>query len=261
MFRIFYSIYQFLIRVLFGQKFIVTNLYNEKFFIRFQPSYNLNFKPFLKIQSYENILHSNVENIIIHKLLIRRNSALIIYDIGANIGQSLIWFKRIYPDAKIIALEPDPSAYENLSFNVRLNKFHDVVTINKGVASRNGNLKFFIDSVSGGRRSSFERSFVGSTFKGITKTIEVTTLNHLIGVYGKPDIIKIDVEGLEEDVLRGITDIEGIIFLIEIRSSTSSYVFDLFKDDFNIYLVDKIVSKVFSEKEINTFCNILCIPK
>ncbi len=37
-----------------------------------------------------------------------------IIDCGANIGLSLIYFNQLYPNAKIIAFEPDPKLFENL---------------------------------------------------------------------------------------------------------------------------------------------------
>ena len=42
-------------------------------------------------------------------------------------------------------------------------------------------------------------------------SVEVTTLDHLIKIYGLPNYIKIDVEGFELDVLLGLSQKAGII--------------------------------------------------
>jgi len=44
----------------------------------------------------------------------------LIIDAGANIGLSLIYFKRLYPQARIIAYEPDNSIFKLLESNVRM---------------------------------------------------------------------------------------------------------------------------------------------
>lgn len=40
-----------------------------------------------------------------------------IVDAGANVGYSVLWFRRQYPEARIIALEPDPENFAVLSAN------------------------------------------------------------------------------------------------------------------------------------------------
>src|SRR6185312_4956889 len=41
--------------------------------------------------------------------------------------------------------------------------------------------------------------------------VETNTLNHFIGQYGKPDYIKIDVEGYEKEVLYGLNQVIAYI--------------------------------------------------
>lgn len=39
------------------------------------------------------------------------NPAPYIIDAGANIGLGVIYFKKLFPDAEIIAFEPDPNIF------------------------------------------------------------------------------------------------------------------------------------------------------
>jgi FkbM family methyltransferase len=50
----------------------------------------------------------------------------IIVDCGSNIGMSILFFKRLYPKARIIGFEPDPYTFEILSENVYRNALTDV---------------------------------------------------------------------------------------------------------------------------------------
>jgi len=57
----------------------------------------------------------------------------IIYDCGANIGISILYFKRMYPYSKIKAFEADSTISEILMTNLQKNKINDVEVINKAV--------------------------------------------------------------------------------------------------------------------------------
>src|SRR5690242_15479864 len=50
---------------------------------------------------------------------VRQNPLII--DGGSNIGMSILYFKRIYPDARIIGFEPDPDIYQLLNNNLSKN--------------------------------------------------------------------------------------------------------------------------------------------
>lgn len=45
----------------------------------------------------------------------------LIVDCGSNIGMSVIFFKLLYPDARVLAFEPDPAPFELLEQNIRTN--------------------------------------------------------------------------------------------------------------------------------------------
>ncbi len=127
------------------------------------------------------------------------------FDVGANIGNRVSPLLKI--GAKIVAIEPQRYCYRILE-----KKFGDRITlVKKGVGEKEGIREFYIadDSV----LSTFSKEWVdqGKTgrFKGRSwnKVIkmEMTTLDLLLKEYGVPVFIKVDVEGFELEVLKGLT--------------------------------------------------------
>ena len=127
------------------------------------------------------------------------------FDVGANMGFKTDIFLNL--GAKVIAIEPQESCSIILK-----NKYKDLILIeNKGVGEKNEYKNFYIsDNI---ELSSFKNDWISKfttdRFKGseIKKTtlVEIITLDSLIAKYGTPKFIKIDVEGYEEEVLKGLT--------------------------------------------------------
>ncbi len=61
-----------------------------------------------------------------------------IIDAGANIGLSVLYFKFLFPNSKIIAIEPDPIAFEYLEENIAQNKIQGVELIKACVSDQKG---------------------------------------------------------------------------------------------------------------------------
>lgn len=116
-----------------------------------------------------------------------------IIDCGANMGLSIIYFKRLYPNAKIIAFEADPNIYELCRYNIEQFQFKDVEIINAAVWTSEGTMSFRAnDSLGGKLENSIEYS---------TQSVSVKTLTLLPYLAETVDFLKIDIEGAEVDVL------------------------------------------------------------
>ncbi|OYQ63866.1 hypothetical protein B9G53_14765 [Pseudanabaena sp. SR411] len=121
------------------------------------------------------------------------NQAPYIIDCGANIGLSVIYFKKLYPKSKIVAIEADPNIYNVLTQNILSYDFSDVQCINSAVWINSESLHFKEEGSWGG--------YLSSGLELEEKTIEVRALDLRKIIDRKIEFLKIDIEGAETDVL------------------------------------------------------------
>lgn len=119
-------------------------------------------------------------------------------DLGANVGAYTLLAAGI-TGAKSISVEPVLTTFDILYRNISLNKLEDkIILINSGVSSENGMISFSTgDDTTNHVIASDELTNTNS------EEIEVITVDSLL-IYGSPALIKIDVEGYETEVLKGM---------------------------------------------------------
>lgn len=131
----------------------------------------------------------------------------VFFDIGANYGNRIE--PLIKEDIKIIAVEPQEECIKFLN-----KKYGHRITILQNGVGEKTETKLMHISTNANILSSFSKDWINSTkesgrFKNIiwneTRAIEMVTLDYLISNYGSPCFIKIDVEGFELEVLKGLT--------------------------------------------------------
>ena len=120
-----------------------------------------------------------------------------IIDCGSNIGLSVLFFKMLYPDCRIIAFEPNNDTFRVLSDNVNNNNLADIKLINKALNSVKGIKKFYFksDQPGHGRSSLIERDF-------LSRSIEVDSVLLSDYIEQKVDFLKMDIEGAEISVIK-----------------------------------------------------------
>lgn len=133
-----------------------------------------------------------------------RESPLII-DGGANIGIATIFFKDMYPQARIICFEPDPNAFQVLSKNVEVNNLTNVTLINAALAKDNGIIDFY------GQIHSKEPDARGNSIveawglqRAVSNTIQVEAVKLSSYINEPVDLLKLDIEGAEQQVLEEV---------------------------------------------------------
>lgn len=137
-----------------------------------------------------------------------------IFDIGANHGSKTEVFLRL--GARVVAVEPD-----EVNTGILEAKFLEyrvirkpVVIVNQAVSDRNTTETMWIDEP-GSAMNTFNRKWVDTLrvdekrFGHVLnfthcKEVTTTTLEQLFAKYGVPFFIKLDVEGYEVNVLRGM---------------------------------------------------------
>ncbi|TXC70974.1 FkbM family methyltransferase [Sphingomonas ginsenosidivorax] len=128
----------------------------------------------------------------------------IILDIGANIGTHAVGFSTLNPGAKIIALEPQPLAYALLSANILSSGHSNIFPFNVAAGKRRAFLNFKLNYESIGHNVGGV-SLVGTEpVEGAAYTMPITVVQVDDLSMDRPvRLMKIDVEGMEPDVLRG----------------------------------------------------------
>ena len=119
-----------------------------------------------------------------------------IIDCGANIGLSVIYMKQHYPNAEIIAFEPDDANFDLLSKNVSSFGYQNVILYKEAVWKENTTLQFASE---GSMSSKIETSDSENT-----KAVKATRLKDFL--IKEINFLKIDIEGAEYDVLTDIKD-------------------------------------------------------
>ena len=148
----------------------------------------------------------------------------LVFDVGANLGDRTQLFLEL--GAKVVAIEPNPVCTQEL--RRRFDKNPDVIVVESGVADQVGTAQLAIceeysavSTLSDKWQSSSRHSKRTKWSK--TCTINLTTLDLLIERHGRPVFCKVDVEGFEEQVLKGLTQPITCIsfeFLLEFMSDT-----------------------------------------
>ena len=129
-----------------------------------------------------------------------RHPAPRILDCGANIGLATLYFKRLYPQARITAYEADPALHALLADNLQRNGAADVKAVNAAVWTANGTVDFRCEGADSGTISQFAGDLQGTTQK--VPSVRLRSLLETEPV----DLLKLDIEGAELDVLTDCRD-------------------------------------------------------
>jgi FkbM family methyltransferase len=172
----------------------------------------------------------------------------VVFDIGANVGTMTSIFASL--GAKVVAVEPNPDCARH----IELATSRDVVEVlQAAVGERNGLAELEVsdrkDKMSSLSRewrdavSKGNRNYVGMWNRKVT--VPMITLDSLVQLYKLPFYIKIDVEGYEEEVLKGLSKCPPLLsfefnrmFLEPAVRALDNNIFD--GASFNYTLIDPV---------------------
>ncbi|MCU0833555.1 MAG: FkbM family methyltransferase [Chromatiaceae bacterium] len=132
------------------------------------------------------------------------------FDVGAHVGNRVRCWRGL--GGRVVAVEPHPDLVTVLG---RLyGRDPQVHLVAAGLGARAGRAPLLADghnlTVATLSPDWAERMGSDPAFRGIAwrpqGEVEVTTLDALIARFGRPDFVKIDVEGLEAEVLAGLSE-------------------------------------------------------
>ncbi len=200
-----------------------------------------------------------------------------VVDVGAYVGYyTLIAARAVGEKGRVFAFEPEPSNYQIMLKNIRLNKHLNVTPVQKAVSDKTGRIKLFLAKDASGHSTVCENPDQRSI------QVDSTTLDNFIGgQIPQIHVIKIDVEGAEGAVLKGMRHIidknpDLIIFtefcpgiMKEAGCLSTEYLKNLTDYGFVIYMIDEIkhslelaeVDRIMKVCQSTGYVNLLCQRK
>jgi FkbM family methyltransferase len=119
----------------------------------------------------------------------------LVLDAGAHVGMSVLWWRRLFPEARIVAVEPSSANLAVLRRNVA--KLEDVTVLHAAIAGKPGSLRVAHPAASG--------SAVRVSVDGTGEWVPALTVAQILEQAGTDQILlaKIDIEGAEADLFSG----------------------------------------------------------
>lgn len=130
------------------------------------------------------------------------NKQSVVLDIGANTGHHSLFFSRFAKE--VYAFEPYQKMFQIMEKRIRDNSISNITTCNFGLGESNQSLDFYAPIGQNKGVGSFVRNEVGESIG----KLEIRKGDDVVLGLGvdKIDFIKIDVEGMEISVLKGLLD-------------------------------------------------------
>jgi FkbM family methyltransferase len=124
------------------------------------------------------------------------SDARLVIDVGANVGTATAWFRQQFPQARVIAVEPDPAAAERLARNVGHDSNVEIVRV--ALSDHDGRVRFAQGQWT--MRGHVVEDEVESTFE--VEALTLSALRSRFAPGADVDLIKLDTEGSEWKILR-----------------------------------------------------------
>lgn len=148
----------------------------------------------------------------------------IIVDVGANIGNHTVFFSK-YMASLVVAIEPHPDTFRLLTSTVARNELGNVLCIQTAAGSASGRATLSLPEGYDGNTGSFciTKGALGQHPVEVpVDTLDAIVSERLQDRQGQVTLIKIDVEGYEQEVLRGAPNILRTVkphLVVEAQSS------------------------------------------
>lgn len=156
-----------------------------------------------------------------------------ILDIGANLGNHTMFWATNLSAKRIISFEPFPANYAVLTQNINNNSLFSVQAIQMAVSDHSGNLavKEFTDKNYGA--TTFEHVDTSEQDANVIQSRSIDSVFYQLNL-PRIDFVKIDTEGFELSVLRGMMSVIQKfhpVFWVEASEDTAAEVYRVLCDN------------------------------
>ncbi|HOX84136.1 MAG TPA: FkbM family methyltransferase, partial [Chryseolinea sp.] len=124
-----------------------------------------------------------------------------IIDCGSNIGMSIFYFKKIFPNATILAFEPELKTFKILKENVERNNLENISLLNYALSDFEGSASLFVRNLP---NASLNTGLISSDVDSHREEVQTKRLSGYI--QEMVTMLKIDVEGSEAQILKDIIE-------------------------------------------------------
>ena len=215
---------------------------------KFEFSFNAPIKTAVKAQK------KGIENSILRstlKLMEDKNiSQPKILDVGGNFGYlSLIW-SLAFSDGEVHYVEPSALISKVFNKSVESNKLTNIHIHQNAVGKTLGTVKMFDSQVTTNINKDHLKT--DDSFE-----VKMSTIDEFYKLFGDFDLVKIDVDGIEYDILQGgLTSLKRVKPILVIETNNDNRIISMLKSlDYSFF--DVRLNKV----DENLPENLICVPK
>jgi len=160
-----------------------------------------------------------------------------VIDVGANIGLFTLRCKQLWPEARVVAIEPHPGNFHLFEEHVEINRLSDVQPMQVGIAEKCGHFDLYIADRNIAGHSMYKKTADSHSISIPTCTLADVMPKTEAGSGGT--LLKIDCEGCEYPLLSTLTQ--------EIADRISCIVFEPERGLYDVeVLIEKLRSLGFS---------------
>ncbi len=172
------------------------------------------------------------------------DNSKVFFDIGSNIGLFSIYFKLKFPELEVHAFEPEPLNIRCLESSIESFKLSNFKLNKIGLSDEECETKLYVDPVNMGGASVSQ-----SSGDRVAITINISTLDKYVESHHiqNIDVIKIDVEGLEEKIIDGAAE--------SLKKYKPLIIFECIHNELksnNVVRAIKKIGKNFSIEQVKT---------
>jgi len=207
---------------------LLPGLSNGPFDLRLKDGKTLRVREFWTLFLFDEIF---VENCYELPEVLRRAPYGTVIDIGANIGLFTLRSKQLWPEARVVALEPHPDNFQKLQEHIEINKLRDVEPMQAGIAEKCGCFDLFISPRNIAGHSMYKKTAESRSISIPTLTLPDVMEKTPAG--SGATLLKIDCEGCEYPLLSTLTQ--------EIADRISCIVFE---PERSLYDLDTLIEKL-----------------